>query len=56
MLRIVPHGSEMCMVGEVRKMIPGDRVADGRVVVLILHKLWLCVIAAMLCHQPGAFR
>lgn len=48
MLRIVPQGSGMCMVEEVRKMIPGDRVADGRVVVLIMHK------AVALCDSCNA--
>ena len=38
MLRIVPHGSEMCMAREVRKITPKDRVTEGRVVVVTMNK------------------
>lgn len=38
MLRIVPHGSEMCMAREVRKTTPKDRVTEVRVVVVTIHK------------------
>lgn len=38
MLRIVPHGSEMCTAREVRKTTPKDRVTEGRVVVVTIHK------------------
>lgn len=41
MLRIVPHGSEMCMAREVRKTTPKgltERVTEGRVVVVTIHK------------------